>query len=200
MKLSKSRIAPDFAAIDVHGKEFKLSYHKGKKIVLSFFRNVGCPFCNRRVHQLMGMKLRPEDANTVVVCLFESSNEKLRSSVMMDFVAPWPLVGNHEKNIYKMNGVEESFTKLLVSAFVANAGQARTYINNLGIEHPKDPDSSNSLMPADFLIDEQFTIQHGHYGKHIDDHIDFNLIVKLLWECVERLWEVLIPKLCKRNR
>ncbi|MFQ3576452.1 MAG: DDE transposase, partial [Cytophagales bacterium] len=33
-----------------------------------------------------------------------------------------------------------------------------------------------------------------------ESYVRYPTDVKLLWECVERLWEVLIPKLYKRNR
>jgi hypothetical protein len=31
-----------------------------------------------------------------------------------------------------------------------------------------------NLMPADFLIDENFRIVKAHYGGHLDDHISID--------------------------
>lgn len=56
MKLSAGTKAPDFEMQDINGKPIWLSDYRGKKIVLGFFRNVNCPFCNLRVHELMKMK------------------------------------------------------------------------------------------------------------------------------------------------
>lgn len=36
---------------------------------------------------------------------------------------------------------------------------------------PEDKDASMNLIPADFFIDENFTIVKAHYGKHLDDHV-----------------------------
>ncbi|MFQ3575117.1 MAG: hypothetical protein SNJ77_01655 [Cytophagales bacterium] len=33
-----------------------------------------------------------------------------------------------------------------------------------------------------------------------ESYVRYPTNMKLLWECVERICEVLIPKLCKRNR
>lgn len=56
MKLSTGTKAPDFAVEDIYGNLVHLSDYQGKKVILGFFRNVNCPFCNMRVHQLMKLK------------------------------------------------------------------------------------------------------------------------------------------------
>jgi len=58
MKLKEGQLAPDFTALDADGNEMKLSDYKGKKIIIGFYRNVACPFCNRRVHSIMGNMVR----------------------------------------------------------------------------------------------------------------------------------------------
>lgn len=44
MKLKEGNEAPDFVAEEIYGKEVKLSNYRGNKIILSFYRNVSCPF------------------------------------------------------------------------------------------------------------------------------------------------------------
>jgi peroxiredoxin Q/BCP len=51
MKLSAGTTSPNFETQDIYGNPVRLSDYRGKKIVLGFFRNVNCPFCNMRVHQ-----------------------------------------------------------------------------------------------------------------------------------------------------
>jgi peroxiredoxin Q/BCP len=58
MKLKEGQFAPDFTVTDIYGREIQLSEFKGTKIILGFYRNVSCPFCNRRVHQIMGNNVR----------------------------------------------------------------------------------------------------------------------------------------------
>jgi thioredoxin-dependent peroxiredoxin len=169
MKLQEGNTAPDFTAIDINGKVVKLSDFGGKKIVLSFYRNVNCPFCNRRVHQIMGNNVRLKDSGVQLIFLFESSNEKLSSSVFHEGISPWPLIGDPDKKVYKQYGVEQSTLKMMKTMFVANPKQAKKDTKDLNL--PEDKDASMNLIPADFFIDEDFKIVTAHYGKHLDDHV-----------------------------
>lgn len=176
MKLHEGIIAPNFIAKDLYGNDVNLSDFKGKKIVLSFYRNVSCPFCNRRVHQIMGYNLRFKNAGVQLVFLFESSNEKLKSSSFHQGISPWPLIGDPDKYIYGRYGVEESTLKMMRTLLSANVNQAKNDTKDLGL--PDDKNSTANLIPADFFIDENFRIVKAHYGKHIDDHIDIEEIKK----------------------
>ena len=53
-RLETGQSAPLFSLTDIYDREIDLSAYKnkGKKILISFFRNVACPFCNFRIHQL----------------------------------------------------------------------------------------------------------------------------------------------------
>ncbi len=169
MKLQEGQIAPDFTATDIYGKEVKLSEFKGKKVILSFYRNVNCPFCNRRVHQIMGNNFKLKKTGVQLVLMFESSNEKLRSSVFHQGISPWPIVGDPDKKVYKQYGVEQSTLKMMKTMFISSVGQAKRDTKELNL--PEDKDASMNLIPADFFIDENFKIVRAHYGKHLDDHV-----------------------------
>jgi thioredoxin-dependent peroxiredoxin len=170
MKLQEGQIAPDFTATDIYGKEVKLSEFKGKKVILSFYRNVNCPFCNRRVHQIMGTNYKLKNAGVQLVFMFESSNEKITSSVFHQGISPWPIVGDPDKKVYKQYGVEQSTLKMMKTMFVSSVGQAKKDTKELNL--PEDKDASMNLIPADFFIDENFKIVRAHYGKHLDDHVE----------------------------
>lgn len=172
MKLQVGKTAPDFTAINIYGKPVKLSDFRGQKIILSFYRNVSCPFCNRRVHQIMGNSVRLKNAGVQMVFLFESSNEKLKSSSFHQGISPWPLVGDPDKNVYSTYGVENSTLKMMKTMIVANVSQAKNDTKELNL--PKDKDATMNLIPADFFIDENFKIVKAHYGKHLDDHVDMD--------------------------
>ncbi len=172
MKLQIGNTAPNFSATDINGKLVNLSDFRGKKIILSFYRNVSCPFCNRRVHQVMGNNLRFKNAGVQLLFLFESSNEKLASSNFHKGISPWPLIGDPQKRIYQIYGVENSALKMMKTMFVANVGQAKKDTKDLNL--PADKDSSMNLIPADFFIDENFKIVKAHYGTHLDDHVSID--------------------------
>jgi thioredoxin-dependent peroxiredoxin len=175
MKLQAGNSAIDFVAKDLYGKEIKLSDYKGKKIILSFYRNVSCPFCNRRVHQVMGYNIRLMNAGVKLLFLFESSNEKLSSSSFHKGIVPWPLIGDPDKRIYNLYGVEQSIFKTIKTMFATSLVQAKKDTKELNL--PTDNDASMNLIPADFFIDENFKIVKAHYGAHLDDHIDMEELI-----------------------
>lgn len=170
MKLQEGNTALDFIAKDIYAKDIKLSDYKGKKIILSFYRNVSCPFCSRRVHQIMGNNVKLKSAGVQMILLFESSNEKLSSSIYHKGISPWPLIGDPDKKIYNQYGVEQSTLKMMKTMLVASVGQAKKDTKEMNL--PADKDASMNLIPADFFIDENFKIVKAHYGKHLDDHVD----------------------------
>lgn len=170
MKLQAGNNALDFAVKDIYGNDVKLSDYRGSKIILSFYRNVACPFCNRRVHQVMGYNKRLQDAGVKLVFFFESTNDKLKSSIWHKGISPWPLVGDPDKSVYQMYGVEQSTFKMVKTMFTSNALKAKKETKEMNL--PEDKDASANLIPADFLIDEHFKVVKAYYGKHLDDHVD----------------------------
>lgn len=172
MKLQEGILALDFSAKDIFGNDIKLSSYKGRKIILSFYRNVSCPFCNRRIHQIMGHNLRLKQSDTQMILLFESTQEKLLSSVFHQGISPWPLIGDPDKNIYKQYRIESSISKVVKSLFTTDMRQATKYAESLSL--PTDKDASLTLIPADFFIDENFKIVKAHYGRNLDDHVSLD--------------------------
>jgi peroxiredoxin len=172
MKLKEGQQALDFEATDIYGKQVKLSDYLGKKIILGFYRHKGCPFCNKRVHQIMGQNFRLQQSDVQMLFIFESSNEKLSSSVFHQGINPWPLIGNPEKDIYKLYRVEFSTAKMLNTVFHVNPIAAYRTTRELELKH--DNDATLNLIPADFFIDENLKIVKAHYGEHIDDHVSFD--------------------------
>jgi len=169
MKLKEGQIAPDFTALDAYGNEIKLSDYRGKKIILGFYRNVACPFCNRRVHSIMGNMVRLRNSSVKLVFMFESTNEKLLKSVFHQGIMPWPLIGDPDKVLYTKYGAENSKMKMMRTMVSTNVMKAMREAKAYNL--PEDKDSSMDLIPADFFVDEKFRIVKAHYGKHLDDHV-----------------------------
>ncbi len=172
MKLTEGQFAFDFEAVDIYGRDSCLADFKGTKIILGFYRNVSCPYCNRRVHQIMGNNVRLKQKNVQMIFLFESSNQKLTSSIFHKGISPWPLIGDPEKKIYNLYGVEESVTKTIKTPLFSSLLLAKKYTKDLNL--PKDNEASKTLIPADFFIDENQKIVKAHYGNHLDDHVPFD--------------------------
>lgn len=176
MKLSAGTRALDFEAKDIYGNQFRLSDYRGKKIVLGFFRNVNCPFCNMRVHQLMKMREKMDEHNTRMIIFFESDPKVILRSSFHQQISPIPLIGDPEKQVYSQWGVERSMMKMVKTMMSSANRQAVKEGQQLGLPKEKDKDASMDLVPADFLIDENFIIQKAHYGSNLNDHVDLQLI------------------------
>lgn len=176
MKLYAGTKAPDFEIQDIYEKKIRLSDYRGKKIVLGFFRNVSCPFCNMRVHQLMKMKAELDTKDVQMIMLFESHPKIILRSIFHQQISPIPLVGDPERRIYTQWGVERSMMKMVKTMFSSVNRQAMKDGNLLDLPKEKDKDASMTLIPADFLIDENFVIQKAHYGNNLNDHISMQEI------------------------
>lgn len=169
MKLKPGQKAPSFTVVDIYGKTIELSHYSGKKLHLGFFRNVSCPFCNLRIHQLSKINSQLKDNGLEVLYFFESKPEVIRRSTFHQGVSPIPLIGDHEKKIYTLYGVEASLLKAAATLFAKNSIRDFREGQSLGL--PTDNNATQSLMPADFLIDENLTIVKAYYGQHMNDHI-----------------------------
>lgn len=177
MKLKQGETATDFAIKDIYGKNVKLSDFKGKKILLSFFRNVNCPFCNLRVHDLTKRKQEFDKQNVQMIFLFESSSKLLLISTFHQGVSPIPLIGDPEKLIYKQYQVEASLFGMLKTFIAPNTFKLIEESKKLNLPKEEDKAATKSLMPADFLIDENFVIQQAYYGQNMADHIPLEAIL-----------------------
>ena len=177
MKLYKGDAAKDFTTKDIYGKTIKLSDFKGKKILLGFFRNVNCPFCNLRVHELTKQKAVLDGRNVQMIFLFESSAKLLSLSTFHQGISPIPLIGDPEKVIYKEYGVENSTLGILKTFLSPSSLRMMEEAKKLNLPKEEDKTATKSLMPADFLIDENFVIQYAHYGKDMADHIPLPMIM-----------------------
>lgn len=175
MKVTEGKIAKDFINKDIYDNQITLKEFQGKKILLSFFRNVVCPFCNFRVYQLSKFAEKwQEELNMIFV--FESPKKNILKSSFHADIQGITLIADPEKELYNLYGVETSFFKVLGSVFTGkNLRKQYKLVKDLGIQ-PKVKENSSKIIPADFLIDEDFRIVAAHYGKSINDHLDIQVI------------------------
>ena len=175
MKLFYGEDARDFTATDIFGNKVTLSNYKGQKIYLSFMRNVSCPFCNVRVHNLMGHNYELKETGIEIILLFESNNTLISESVLHRGLLPWTMIGDSSKKIYDLYNVESSYTKMMRTMLSSNVMGIMKIKKTLPAT-PKDKNATSSLIPADFFIDENFKIHTSYYGKDINDHISIEKI------------------------
>lgn len=173
MKLIKGETAPSFQIKDIYGNSIDLENYRGKRLLLTFFRNVICPFCNLRIHHLD--KISEELGNLKMVFVFESRQDIILKSSFHTSMSPIPLISDPDRALYQRYGVEYSLTKTVLSMFSSNMRSHYRAAKRLGLDLKADEKPTKSI-PADFLIDEQGVIRESYYGKSIKDHIPLERI------------------------
>jgi peroxiredoxin Q/BCP len=171
MKLKKGQSPVGFNVKDIYGDTHQLSRYSGRKMLLSFFRNVNCPFCNLRVHELSKMRQELSEAGLVMLFFFESSDKQLKRSVFHQEVSSIPLIGDPEKKIYKKYGVESSALKMMKTLIKGDTIAAMKKGSKFNVPKEKEKHVDQMLIPADFLINEDLIIEQPHYGSNLRDHI-----------------------------
>lgn len=175
MKLRAGNKAKHFSITDVFGNVINTEEYKNKKILLSFYRYQSCPLCNLRINKIIQKYPLYKEKNLEIISFFHSPQES-----MLEFMdkhdCPFPIIADPDKKMYKQYGVESSFLKLLIGSanlkMVKEAFQKGFY--------PGKVDGDKKTVPADFLIDENFTIKKAFYGSHIGDHIPFEDIEEFI--------------------
>lgn len=171
MRLEKPCNRVDFEAKDIYGEPIRLSQFEGKKVILSFFRDAACPFCNFRVYELTNQYKAWKDKNVEIVAVFSSSSEEVKNFVAKHH-RPFRLVSDPDLVIYGKYGVEHSS----VALFKALIFKLPRIIRGIITGGRPRPNPNVRLVPADFLIDGKGDIQHVWYGRDTSDHIPMALI------------------------
>ncbi|WP_338792110.1 redoxin domain-containing protein [Bernardetia sp. Wsw4-3y2] len=180
-RLETGQPAPLFCLTDIYDREIDLSAYKnkGKKILISFFRNVACPFCNFRIHQLTAKNDQWKDSLEMIFFLEAKKDIVLRSSFHQG-VSPIPIIADFGRATYRKYGTEVSAEKF--NATINSKEQMA--IHSKLVEKGYEIDSGETQIhsiPADFLVDENLNIIKAHYGKDIPDHLPFNQIEELVF-------------------
>ena len=176
-RITPGQNAPLFSINDVSGNTINLADFKGKKVLLTFFRNVGCPVCNLRFHELQELSEDFKSKEWVQIAVYESTPENMKKYLEGEnFYAI--MIPNPTLNLYQMFQVERSTGKFMKGMFHGVMGKMskgkkffRTKIKQ---------DGNTNRIGADFIIDENGKIQVAYYGKYIGDHIPITDIKKLL--------------------
>ena len=180
-RLEARQPAPLFSATDIFDREINLSDYKnqGKKILVSFFRNVACPFCNFRIHQLTTKNDQWKDRLQMIFFL-EAKKEVVLKSSFHKGVSPIPIIADFEREIYEKYGAEVSLEKFNNTINSEKQMAIHSKLVAKGYEIDSGEEQVYSI-PADFILDENFNIIKAHYGKDIPDHLPFEQIENVIF-------------------
>lgn len=170
MQLRRGQEAKNFRLFDNTGEPLSLDQFKGKKILLSFYRDASCPFCNLRIYELTRHHEEFARNGLAMIAVFHSDLKSVNRHVGRR-KRPFPMLADPQKRIYELYGVESSWGDLLAAFFdVPRIVSAFTkgFFPGLGAFDP--------LKPADFLIGPDFSIRDIFYAKDASSHIPIERI------------------------
>jgi peroxiredoxin len=167
-KLYSGQQVPTFEKIDFLGKSQSIDKYRGKKVLISFFRYASCPLCNLQVQKLIKEYESWKNMNFEILAIFESTPDSIREYVGKQD-APFPIIPDPELTLYKLFKLESNWLKFIPSAFRFLIAVAHGF-------RPGRTEGDRSIVPANFLIDENGIIKKAHYGKHIGDHLSMKQI------------------------
>ncbi|MGD8380362.1 MAG: peroxiredoxin family protein [Gammaproteobacteria bacterium] len=161
----------DFHTTDIYGEPFRLSDYLGKRVMLSFFRDAACPFCNFRIYELTHKYKAWQEQDLEVIAVFSDTADNVRRFVAKH-PRPFKMLCDPDLAIYNQYGVEHSAMALL-KALVFRMPRILRGIA-LGGRPRRNPHVK--LVPADFLLDENGEVQEIWYGRNTSDHIPLERI------------------------
>lgn len=173
MKLKSGMQAPDIEYKDYLDAPFKLSKLQGKKVLLSFYRYAGCPFCQLRYMELVD--LYDSDPSIQLVAVFQSPAESIKEHAA-GTSSSVKVIGDPGERFYKVYGVDFG-----LGAWIMGLSSAYRFFKSLRLGYKKGKkEGEGNRIPADFLIDEQGILRHVYYGKNMDDHMPIEWIENFL--------------------
>lgn len=175
MRLTEGEKAREFQVKDLSGNEVSLRDYQGKRLMLSFYRYASCPLCNLRVHELAENHDSLKERGLNMLAFFQSPEESIRRYVGRQD-PPFRIVADPDRKVYRMYGVEPSWAGFLkgslrVSSMIAAAGKGFL---------PGKMEGDKAMIPADFLIGPDLTVERAYYGADIGDHMPMQDIVAWL--------------------
>jgi thioredoxin-dependent peroxiredoxin len=177
MKVTAPQAAPTFSVKDVNGATVNLADYKGKKVLISFFRNVGCPVCNLRFHELENEAAYFKSKGLVVLAVYESSADNMKQYLEGEnFYAT--MLPNADQSLYQLYDIDKSMGKMMKGMFHGAMGKMGKG-KKLFKQKIKQDGNSNRIT-ADFLIDEKGNIQTAHYSKYLGDDLSIDKIKQFL--------------------
>lgn len=165
-RIKTNQSAIHFRTTDYLDNTVTLNQYKGKRLLLSFFRDASCPFCNLRVRELIVNYPELQKRNIHILAFFASTKNTILKYTGKQ-QAPFPLIPDPSLFVYKSYGVEESFRAKLKTMGKPNKvlKAVKSEFFNFRAFNEKN------IIPADFMIDENQKVIKAYYGKDFGDHI-----------------------------
>ena len=168
MKITPPVVAPVFTIKDVNDIPVNLENYKGKKVMLIFYRNVGCPVCNLRFHELQEQAIFFKSKELIMLAVYESTSDNMKKYLEGEnYYAT--MIPNSDQSLYKLYEVEQSRGKIMKGMFHGAVGKMNKGKSLFKTKIKQD--GNFNRLGAEFLIDENGNIHTAYYGKFLGDHL-----------------------------
>ena len=111
MRLQPGQEAIAFETKDIFGNRISLEDYRGRRLLLSFYRYAGCPLCNYRIEKLVLLAPRFQRLGLEMIAVFQSPRSSILHYVERH-EAPFTIVADPERRLYRAHGVEPSWKGL----------------------------------------------------------------------------------------
>jgi len=139
---------------------------------LQFRRFVGCPVCNLHMHEFFNRNNDLVNHGIQEVVVFQSSIKAVSERLME---APFPLIADSAKVLYKAFGVETSVAAMMNPKMLPATIKGMWHY---GVKLPENYHAAFNL-PAEFLIDSSGKVLASKYGSNYDDQWDVDELIQL---------------------
>lgn len=160
--------------------EVDLEALKGKKLLIAFFRHVGCPFCNIRAHTLQLAYPHLKEMGMEMIFFFESTKELLLANHFYENMSPVPIISDPDRKWYEIYGVESSRSKSIKSHIVFLLLKVLVAKFKRLPVHWMAGDESFNTIPAEFLVDENGVLRKANYWNNLNDRISMDVIMSFI--------------------
>ncbi len=175
------RPAEPLLLTDVHGNRVPIGRDAGRPVVLSFFREASCPYCNFRIYELTNNVPQLGKGRVELVAVLASTEDEVRR-FLLQRERPITFVADPDLDAFETYGVAREGALSKLKALLRRLpALLRGYRLREG-EGPKARDSR--IIPADFLIDADGRVVDEYYGEDIGDHIAIERIQQFVHRAV----------------
>jgi peroxiredoxin len=171
-----------FTTLDIYGDSLSLVGFRGKRVILSFFRDAGCPLCHFRIQGLVNHYNEWKAKGLEIIAIFSSTAKEVRKYAAR-YPMPFRVIADPNLSLYQQYGIERS-SLALFKGFVCKLPSVMRGILTDG--HPCKF-SHVKIVPADFLLEVDGSIAELWYGRDAANSITFERIERFADRLAEGL-------------
>lgn len=106
-KIEVGEPALNFSTKDYLGNNINFMDYAGKKILLSFYRDASCPFCNLRINELTKHRAEIENKGIKVLCFFNADAKSIQQFASINESCPFTIIPDPQLKIFELYAIKK---------------------------------------------------------------------------------------------